>query len=229
MTFSIVARDKRTGQMGVAVQSHWFSVGSMVPWARPGIGAVATQATAEASYGPLGLGLMAAGKSAEDALKALVTVDKGRDLRQVAFVDSKGTHSAHTGEKCCPAAGHTGGDQFSCQGNVMRSDSVWKEMAKEFTRNSKLEFANRLMAVLEAGHRAGGDIRGRQSAAILVVGGELAKNYWDGVILDLRVEDNPDPIPELKRLLRLHKSYTWALMGRKYLAEGKNAESIEAY
>src|SRR5579875_2457803 len=181
MTFSIVARDKKTGQIGVAVQSHWFSVGSIVSWARAGVGAVATQAMVEVSYGPLGLELMASGKSARESLEALLKSDSKPERRQVAMIDGKGRVAVYTGGKCLPFAGHYEGDQFTCQANLMRNKTIWRAMAKSFTSNSsKLRFPERLIAALEAGEKAGGDIRGKQSAAILVVSPELSANYWSG-------------------------------------------------
>ena len=229
MTFSIVARDKRTGQLGVAVQSHWFSVGSVVSWARSGVGAVATQAMAEISYGPIGLELMASGKSAREALDALIRVDKKCETRQVAMVDSKGVVATHTGSKCFPTAGDVQGNEFSCQANLMINNRIWNEMAKNFRRNSSMEFPERLVAALEAGQRAGGDIRGKQSAAILVVSKEFSPNTWSGKIIDLRVEDHKDPITELKRLLRIQRAYEWANMGDELLTDGKFDKSRRAY
>jgi uncharacterized Ntn-hydrolase superfamily protein len=229
MTFSIVARDKTTGQLGVAVQSHWFSVGSTVSWAKPGVGAVATQAMVEVSYGPLGLDLMSSGKTAKESLQALLKVDPKSDTRQVAMVDSKGVVSAHTGEKCIEHAGQTEGDGFSCQANLMRSPRVWKAMATSFEANENLFFPERLISSIEAGQKAGGDIRGKQSAAILVVSPELFSNDWSGRIVDLRVEDHAEPIAELKRLLRLWRGYEWANKGDVLLSAGKSGESLEAY
>jgi uncharacterized Ntn-hydrolase superfamily protein len=176
-TYSIVARDPQTGALGVAVQSHWFSVGSLVVWAEAGVGAVATQSFVDPSYGRNGLDLMRSGKSAGDALRALVAGDEGRDVRQVAFVDASGRVAAHTGAKCIEAAGHATGEAFSVQANMMRSATVWPAMEKAF-REAKGDLASRLLAALEAAEAAGGDIRGRQSAAMLVVSGKSTGKPW---------------------------------------------------
>lgn len=235
MTYSIVARDKETGELGVAVQSHWFSVGSAVTWARAGVGAVATQAMAEISYGPLGLELMSSGKSANEAIEALLKADPKSETRQVAFVDSKGNVSVHTGKKCIPYAGHVKGDGFSCEANLMRNGTIWDAMARDFKKTSRvskkdrLPLAERLISSLEAAEEAGGDIRGKQSAAILVVSPTVAPNSWSGRLVDLRVEDFPKPLPELKRLLRLQRGYEWANKGDELLNAGKFEESLKAY
>jgi uncharacterized Ntn-hydrolase superfamily protein len=235
LTYSIVARDKETGELGVAVQSHWFSVGSVVTWARAGVGAVATQAMAEISYGPLGLELMSSGKTANEALEALLKADSKSETRQVAFVDSKGNVSVHTGRKCIPYAGHVKGDQFTCEANLMRNNSIWGAMSRDFRKSSgvrkrdRLPLAERLISALEAAEEAGGDVRGKQSAAILVVSPTVAPNPWSGRLVDLRVEDFPTPLPELKRLLRLQRAYEWANRGDDLLTEGKFEESLKAY
>ena len=235
MTYSIVARDKETGELGVAVQSHWFSVGSVVSWARAGVGAVATQSMAEISYGPLGLELMAAGKSAGESLDSLLESDSKLESRQVAFVDSKGNTAVHTGSKCIPFAGHVKGDQFTCEANLMRNDTIWGAMKKDFVKTSsvsqerRLPLAERLVSALHAAERAGGDIRGKQSAAILVVSSELAPNAWLGRLVDLRVEDSSNPLPELKRILRLQRGYEWANKGDEFLNQGKFEDSLKAY
>ena len=229
MTYSIVARDPKTGELGVAVQSHYFSVGSVVTWARAGVGAVATQSMVEVSYGPLGLDLMAGGKSAEEALNALLKADPKAEVRQVAMVDSKGNVTVHTGKKCIPYAGHITGDQFSCEANLMSNDRIWGAMQKAYTKNSDLLFPERLIATLEAAEAEGGDIRGKQSAAILVVSPDLYPNYWQGRILELRVEDSNEPLPELKRLLRLKRGYEWGEKGDEFLSSGKFKESQEAF
>jgi uncharacterized Ntn-hydrolase superfamily protein len=209
VTYSIVARDPATGQMGVAVQSHWFSVGSVVTWGQAGVGVVATQALVEPSYGPKGLERMAAGAPAPDALASLLAEDSGSAVRQVAMVDAQGLSAAHTGERCIAAAGHTLGDDFSCQANMMWNDTVWDSMAAGFT-SAKGDLETRLTAALVAAESAKGDIRGRQSAAILVVGPEATGNLEEDRPLELRIEDHPDPITELKRLLRLRIAYRHA-------------------
>jgi len=227
-TYSIVARDPKTGELGVAVQSHWFSVGSVVPWAEAGVGAVATQSMVDPSYGPMGLALMKAGRSAPDALKGLLKADAGRDLRQVAFVDAQGRAAAHTGRNCIPAAGHEEGEGFSCQANLMDRDTVWPAMAKAY-REAKGDLAERLLVALEAAEREGGDIRGRQSAAILVVKGTPTGKPWADRLFDLRVEDNPAPLVELRRLVRLQRAYNHASAGDDATAAGKIDEALVEY
>src|SRR5579872_5442268 len=169
MTYSIVARDPRTGDLGVAVQSHYFSVGSVVTWARAGVGAIATQSMAEVSYGPMGLDLMASGKTAPDALKSLLQTDTRSDTRQVGMVDSQGNVGVHTGSRCIDFAGHVAGNQFSCQANLMSNDTIWGAMERGYRKRDDLELPERLLATLEAAEAAGGDARGKQSAALLVV------------------------------------------------------------
>lgn len=206
MTYSIVARDKKTGEFGVAVQSHYFQVGPVVPWALAGVGAVATQAQVNRSYGPLGLELLRAGYSAEQALKALTAGDPHADLRQCAIVDAAGNVAAHTGAKCILAAGHLVGDGFSCQANLMEKDTVWAAMAAAY-QGTDAPLAERLMAALDAAEAEGGDIRGRQSAAMLVVSGAGTGRPWEDRIIDLRVEDDAEPLHELRRLLRIRLAY----------------------
>src|SRR5216683_3846227 len=191
-TFSIVARDPATGELGVAVQSHWFSVGAMVPWAEAGVGAVATQSFVDASYGPLGLELMRAGRSAPEALRGLLAADDGRDVRQVAMIDAQGRVAAHTGSKCIAAAGNLVGANYSVQANLMEKPSVWPAMARAFEAATG-DLTDRLLAALEAAQREGGDIRGQQSAAILVVSGKPTGRAWIDRKVDLRVEDSADP------------------------------------
>ena len=205
-TYSIVARDAKTGQMGVAVQSHWFSVGGLVPWAEAGVGAVATQSFVEASYGPLGLELMRAGKTAPEALKALLAADDNAAVRQVAMIDARGNRAAHTGGLCIQAAGQVEGDGFTVQANLMEKDTVWGAMARAYTTSSG-DLTERLLAALEAAEAEGGDIRGKQSAAILVVAGESSGRPWADRIVDLRVEDSDDPLGELRRLVHLNRAY----------------------
>jgi len=205
-TYSIVARDAATGEMGVAVQSHWFSVGSIVTWAEAGVGAIATQSFVDPAYGPRGLDLMKSGLSAEQALEALVLVDEGRDVRQVAFIDVQGRVAAHTGASCIEAADHHVGEGYSVQANMMLNDNVVPAMSKAFESTGG-DLADRLMAALEAAQAVGGDIRGKQSAAILIVKGESTGRPWADRVLELRIEDHPTPITELKRLLRVHRAY----------------------
>jgi len=227
-TYSIVAYDKETGQLGVAVQSHWFSVGSIVPWAESGIGAIATQSFVEVSYGPLGLELMRAGKSPEEALAALIQADKNEDVRQVAMVDAKGRVAAHTGKNCIPEAGHFIGDGFSCQANLMLNNTVWDAMAKAF-QHTQGELADKLLAALEAAEAEGGDIRGKQSAALIVVKGESSGVWWKDRLYDLRIEDHPTPVKEIKRLLMLNEAYDHMNMGDEFLTENKVEDAMMAY
>jgi len=227
-TYSIVAIDKVTGEIGAAVQSHWFSVGSSVIWAEAGVGAVCTQSFIEPSYGPLGLELMRAGKTSEEALAGLLRADKSEAVRQVAMIDSQGRVAAHTGKKCIPEAGHFIGNGFSCQANLMFKSTVWNAMAKAF-ESTPGELVDRLMAALEAAEREGGDIRGKQSAAILVVKGKSSGAWWKDRTYDLRVEDNPAPLVELKRLIRLKKAYNSMNRGDDLLTENKVEEAMKCY
>jgi uncharacterized Ntn-hydrolase superfamily protein len=209
LTYSIVARDKKTGEFGVAVQSHYFQVSPAVPWALAGVGAVATQSRVNLSYGPLGLELLQGGYTAEQTLRALTAGDPRAEVRQCAVVDAAGNVAAHTGGKCIPAAGHTLGDGFSCQANLMEKDTVWDAMAEAFT-TTDAPLPERMMAALEAAEAEGGDIRGKQSAAMLVVAGTGTGRPWNDRIIDLRVEDAAEPLPELRRLLRIKRAYMTA-------------------
>ena len=214
--------------MGVAVQSHWFSVGSLVIWGEAGVGVVATQSLVEMSYGPLGLQLMKAGKTADQALDALLAVDEYADVRQVAMVDADGNVAAHTGEKCIPAAGMVVGDGFSVQANMMLNDTIWPAMAAAY-RSAKGPLADRLLAALEAAQTAGGDIRGKQAAAILVVDAVGTGLPWQGRLVDLRVEDHPEPLKELRRLLTLQKAYDHMNAGDAYMTEGSIDQALAEY
>ncbi len=227
-TYSIVARDKTTGDIGVAVQSHWFSVGSLVPWAEAGVGAVATQSFVEASYGPLGLEMMRAGRTAPEALAGLLRADKDEAVRQVGMIDAAGRAASHTGSKCIAAAGHFVGDGFACQANMMLKPTVWKAMAEAF-ESTPGELADRLLAALEAAQREGGDIRGRQAAGLIVVKGKASGAPWKDRIYDLRVEDHPDPVGEMRRLLRTAKAYNHMNEGDAHLTAGRTAEALREY
>lgn len=226
-TYSIVAMDSATGQIGVAVQSHWFSVGSVVTWAEPGVGAVATQSFAEPAYGPRGLSLMRTGVPAPDALAALLRADEGRDVRQVAMIDVSGRVAAHTGANNIPAAGHHVGTRYSVQANLMRNARVWPAMARAF-ETAEGDLAARMLAALEAGEAAGGDIRGKQSAALVVVGGDRSVRPWERVF-ELRVEDHPQPLVELRRLLNVARAYAAATEGDNYVAAGKIDSALMSY
>ncbi|MBU7003921.1 MAG: DUF1028 domain-containing protein [Theionarchaea archaeon] len=218
-TYSIVARDPDTGEMGVAVQSHYFSVGSIVPWVEPGVGVVATQALVEVSYGPRGLKLMSDGKSSAEALEMLLDLDEKSEVRQVAMLDCGGRVAAHTGDMCIPEAGQLIGDNYSVQANMMLNDRVWSSMAYAF-EGSEGDLAERMLRSLEAAESAGGDIRGRQSSAIVIVEGEVLDRPWEGMIMDIRVEDHPDPLIELRRLVRLRRAYRHGDEGDVALEEG---------
>lgn len=228
-TFSIVARDENTGEMGVAVQSHWFSVGSVVAWAKSGVGVVATQSFVNPSYGPNGLKLMEEGQTAEEALKHLISMDEGRDYRQVAFLDSIGRTAAHTGEKCVEAASHIAHENFSVQANMMLNDDVVPEMQYAFMKFSNLPLAERLVEVLKAAQQAGGDIRGKQSAALLVVGPEKVEHEWEDKKVDLRVDDHKNPISELERLLKVKRGYEWMNKGDLAIEDSDINAALEAY
>ncbi len=231
-TFSIVARDPDTGQMGVAVQSHWFSVGSVVPWAQAGIGAIATQSLTDISYGPLGLDLLRGGKTAQQALDALLVADENKEVRQVAIVDAKRNVATHTGKRCIADAGHIQGDGFSVQANMMVNDTIPAAMAKAYTQAStdpELDLCARMLAALDAAQAAGGDVRGKQSAAIKIVGPELTSKIWGGIILELRVEDHPEPLQELRRLVEIQKAYEFMNQGDESLAKGEAEQAKVAY
>ena len=230
-TYSIVARDPTTGQLGVAVQSHYFSVGRLVPSAESGVGAVATQSLVRVDYGPRGLDLMRGGHAAPEVLARLVAEDDNPDLRQVAMVDARGGVAAHTGPRCIPAAGHHVGEAYSVQANMMESELVWPAMAEayEAAKGSGGDLAERLMQALEAAEAAGGDIRGRQSAAMLVVRAESTGRPWEDRVIDLRVEDHPEPLAELRRLLRLRRAYDLTDEGDAHLAAGNTDAARDAY
>ena len=227
-TYSIVARDAATGQLGVAVQSHWFSVGSIVPWAEAGVGAVATQSFVEPAYGPLGLELMRMGRTAQQALDALTSTDEGEAVRQVAFVDADGNVAVHTGRNAIQAAGHRTGDGYSVQANMMENGTVWDAMAEAYER-SEGDLAERLLAALEAAQGEGGDIRGKQSAAIVVVRAESTGKPWLDRIFDLRVEDHPEPVAELRRLVGLQRAYQHLNAGDEHVTEGDIEAAMASY
>jgi uncharacterized Ntn-hydrolase superfamily protein len=218
-TYSIVARDAATGQLGVAVQSHYFSVGSVVTWAEAGVGAVATQSVADPAYGKLGLDLMRAGKSAPDTLAGLLAADSMREIRQVAMVDTKGRVAAHTGSTTIPEAGHIVGDGFSVQANMMLKKSVWPAMAEAY-RGASGELVDRFLAALDAAEAEGGDIRGRQSAAILIVEAKSTGRPWHDAIFDLRVDDAPEPLAEIRRLVAVRRAFIHMQLGNDAAGRG---------
>jgi uncharacterized Ntn-hydrolase superfamily protein len=205
MTYSIAARDPLTGRYGVAVQSHAYTVGPIVPWLEAGVGAIATQAFVNIGFGPIGLEMLRNGWSAEKVIAALVAGDETPEQRQIGVVDTKGRAAAYTGSQCVPAAGHVVGDSFTVQGNLLQRDEVWQAMAPayEAALAEGLPFSERLLRTLEAAEAQGGDVRGRQSAAIVIVDAELRPTRWRSLYMDLRVEDDDQPVPELRRLVNL--------------------------
>lgn len=213
-TFSIVARDSATGEIGVAVQTHWFAVGTRVSWAEAGLGAIATQSFTNVSFGPRGLALLKQGLTAEEVLKQLIDSDDGRHIRQVGIIDSKGNTASWTGDGCIKEAGHMAGKNFSVQANMMLKAQVWPAMAQAFQK-TKGSLPERMLAALEAGQGAGGDIRGRQSAAMIVVDAIPTGNSWEGRQIDIRVDDHTNPIGELKRLLIVSRAYQHMNKGDK--------------
>jgi uncharacterized Ntn-hydrolase superfamily protein len=224
-TYSIVARDGETGELGAAVQSHWFSVGSLVTWAEPGVGAVATQSIVERAYGPRLLGRLGEGAAPRQALDELLAADPVAAARQVAVIGASGAPAVHTGEGCIPFAGHAAGDDFSVQANMMASEDVWPAMASAFA-DSTGPLSRRMLAALRAAEAAGGDVRGKQSAAIVVV--PPSGEPWDRVV-ELRVEDHPEPLDDLDRLLVLHDAYTLAGEGDDLIGQGRHQEAGERY
>ncbi len=224
-TYSIVARDPVSGALGVAVQSHWFAVGPIVPWARPGVGAVATQSIAEPAYGPRLLDRLAGGEAPHDALAAELAADPQAHFRQVAVVDASGRVAVHTGERCIAFAGDERGEGYSVQANMMTAPAVWPAMAHAFEAASG-PLARRLLAALHAAEAHGGDARGRQSAALLVV--PYVGEPWKTTV-DLRVDDDPEPLIALDRLLDLHDAYDLATVGDDLTGEGRHGEAGEAY
>ena len=227
-TYSIVARDPATGELGVAVQSHWFSVGPIVAWAEAGVGAIATQSFVDPSYGKLGLDLMRAGKSAPDTLKALLAGDEGREVRQVAMIDSQGRVEAWTGKNDIQAAGHIVGKNYSVQANLMLNEKVWPAMSAAF-ENAKGDLAERMLAALDAAQAAGGDIRGKQSAALIVVTGKPTGQAWKDRVFDLRVDDSSDPLGELRRLVKLQRAYNHMNAGDLAVEHKDNEGALREY
>ena len=205
-TYSIVTRDPETGEMGVAVQSHWFSVGSIVSWGEAGVGVVATQSFVNPAFGPDGLELLKSGMTASEVVDKLIAEDEGRDVRQLAILDVNGNVKSYTGKNCIPGAGNIIGENYSVQANLMLNDKVPGAMSKAFEESTG-PLAERMMAALFAAEKVGGDIRGKQSAAILVVKGKSTGKVWEDRLIDLRVEDDPYPLDKLDRLLKIHRAY----------------------
>ena len=228
-TYSIVARDTVTGEMAVGVQSHWFSVGSLVSWGKAGVGVVATQSFVNPSYGPEGLELMANGVSAEQALTQLIEKDEGRAYRQIAFLDASGNVSGFTGENCVEAAEDLQGKNFSVQANMMLYDKVVPAMAEAFVQYSDYPLAERVVEALKAAQEAGGDIRGKQSAALIVVGPERTTKSWEDKKIDLRVDDHKNPLQELSRLLKVARAYEHMNKGDLAVEEGNMEKALLEY
>lgn len=227
-TYSIVARDAQTGELGVAVQSHWFSVGSMVSWAEPGVGVVATQSFVDPNYGPLGLQLMRAGKTAAEALAALLAIDEHANVRQVGMIDANGVVANHTGDSSIADHCDIAGDDYSVQANMMWKPTVCKAMAAAFEAADG-DLAERMMVALEAAEGEGGDIRGKQSAAMLVVNNDRSQPAWGGRVIDLRVEDHAEPLAELRRLVTMNKAYNLMNAGDEYMMLGEIDNAVVAY
>ncbi|SVB58227.1 uncharacterized protein METZ01_LOCUS211081, partial [marine metagenome] len=227
-TYSIVALDAETGQLGVAVQSHWFSVGTVVPWAKAGVGAVATQSIAEPSYGPKGLALMEKGTPADEALQSLLAKDIGKNVRQVAMVDAQGNVGVHTGSRCISHASHLTGKNYSVQANIMAKSTVPSAMVQAFESTTG-DLAERMLAALDAAEAEGGDLRGRQSAAMLVVSGEPTGDPWTDRIVDLEVADHKNPLIELRRLLRISQAYRHAQRGDEYMEKNEMDSALQEY
>ena len=228
-TYSIVAIDENTGEMGVAVQSHWFATGTLVIWGEAGVGVVATQSFVNPAFGPQGLQLMQDGHNAQQTLQQLLAADEGRAFRQLGILTAKGDAAAFTGDKCIAAAGHHVGDGYAVQANLMDNDQVWPSMAKAFEANKGKPLAERLLLTLDAAEAAGGDIRGKQSAALLVVAAQGTGQSWVDRKVDLRVDDHPTPLRELRRLLQVHRAYEHMNRGDLAVEEGKIKEALHEY
>lgn len=228
-TYSIVARDAKTGEMAVGVQSHWFSVGSIVSWGKAGVGVVATQSFVNPAYGPNGLKLMEQGLAPAEALTILLALDEGKAYRQVAFLNANGETAVHTGEKCVEAAGDFAAENFSVQANMMLNDKVVPAMKKAFLEHENLPLAERVLKVLQAAEAAGGDIRGKQSAALIVVGAEEVEHPWEEKKIDLRVDDHAEPLVELERLLKVARAYEFMNRGDLAMEAANVEKALEEY
>ncbi|TXK52108.1 DUF1028 domain-containing protein [Pontibacter qinzhouensis] len=228
-TYSIIARDPVAGEMAVGVQSHWFSAGTTVPWVEAGVGVVATQSFANKSFGLKGLALLKAGKSPQEVLETLLADDEGREVRQVAVLDAQGRAAAHTGSQCIRYAGHVTGKQFSVQANMMLTPKVWQAMAKAFETSAGKPLAERVLQALEAAEKEGGDIRGRQSAALVVVQDKASQEPWNDKTLDLRVDDHAHPLEELARLLKIYRAYEHMNKGDLAMEQGQMAQATDEY
>ncbi len=228
-TFSIVARDSKTGEMAVAVQSHWFSVGTAVSWGEAGVGVVATQSFTNKSFGLRGLELLKLGNSPQQAMDILLSDDTGKEFRQVAILDKQGRVATHTGKSCIDYAGHNNGENFSVQANMMLNDKVVPAMEKAWKENNELRLAERMVAVLQAAQNAGGDIRGKQSAALMIVAPEATKEPWNDRLIDLRVDDSENPIKEIERLLKVFRAYEHMNQGDLFVEKNEMKSVMEEY
>jgi uncharacterized Ntn-hydrolase superfamily protein len=228
-TYSIVARDENTGELGVAVQSHWFAVGTVVAWAKPGVGAVATQAMANISLGPKSLDLLASGMHPDEIIVQLLADDPGAAYRQLAVIDYSGNSAAYTGDRCIAYAGHRTGKNYSFQANMMLNDGVVESMEEAWLASQDLPFAERFLVTLEAAEAAGGDIRGRQSASLMIVKGTATSNAWEERLLDLRVDDHAEPLEELRRLYLVHSAYRYMNEAEVALENGATEQAINIY
>lgn len=227
-TYSIVAVDKNRGEIGAAVQSHWFSVGSTVPWAEAGVGAVATQSFVNPSFGPQGVELLKQGLSPEQVVDRLVASDAGREMRQLAVIDRHGRAFAFTGRRCVPEAGHRIGEGYSVQANLMENAEVWPAMAQAFEQTAG-PLAERMIEALAAAQACGGDLRGKQSAALLIVRGESSGEIWKDRVVDLRVEDHEEPVQELRRLLGVFRAYEHMNRGDEALEAEDEERALREY
>ncbi len=228
-TFSIVARDAETGEMAVGVQSHWFSVGSVVPWGKSGVGVVATQSFVSERYGYEGLQLLEQNYTPKKALEKLKQQDQAKAFRQVAILDAKGEIAVHTGQKCIAHAQHKIGDNFSVQANMMLNETVVEKMYEAFKNHKNLALAERVVKAMKAAQAAGGDIRGKQSGALIVVGPEKAQQPWNDKRIDLRVDDHKTPIKELERLLKVHRAYDYMNQGDVAMENNDVKAALKAY
>ena len=227
-TFSIVAYDPETGEVGGAVQSHWFSVGTIVLWGEAGVGVIATQSFTNPAFGPEGLALLRQGIGPNAAVKRMTDLDEGRDVRQLAVINARGEAAAFTGQKCVPNAGHVVGETFSAQANMMLTKKVWPAMAEAF-RSTEGSLAERMLAALDAAQAAGGDFRGKQSAALLVLSGAPTGKIWQDRKVDIRVDDHREPLKELRRLLRVHRAYDMMNEADRELEAGRMEKAMAFY
>jgi len=227
-TFSIVARDPNNGYLGVAVQTHWFGVGALCPWVEAGVGAIATQSMVERSYGPCGLDLLREGKTAGETLEELLSRDDQHELRQVAMVDLLGNVATHTGKRCIEEAGHIIGNQYSVQANMMKNATVWPAMAEAFEKKSG-DLADRMLAALNAAQSVGGDIRGKQSTAMMIADNEKTDKPWEHMLFNLRVDDHPEPLNELERLIKVQRAYRLMNEGDELLSKHEIEAAMQHY